>query len=287
MKKGWIVVNGFLYTNKFSELTRMFSVAAVKYQIKLEVKSNSELYTGIFELDASVPKPDFVLFWDKDVILARYLELSGIPVYNSSQGIEICDDKRKTYTALFEAGLPIPDTISAPMTYENIGYTSFDFLKHMEQALGYPMIIKEAFGSFGEQVYKVGNRKQMKQIVTDLQKIPFLFQRYVSTSCGQDVRIQVVGDQVIAAMRRFSDKDFRANITYGGSKELYEPDEQACELAIRACRAVHCDFGGVDLLFAEDGFVVCEVNSNAHFKNLYDCTGINTADYIMKYISEQ
>lgn len=281
---GWIVVNGFLYTNKFSELTRMFGAAAFKHQIYLEVKSNAEIYTGIFEMDKSIEKPDFVLFWDKDVILAKYLEISGIPVYNSSTAIEICDDKRKTYTALLEAGLPIPATISAPMTYENIGYPSLDFLKEYEKKLGYPIIIKEAFGSFGEQVYKVENRKELKKLVMELQKTPFLFQQYISTSCGQDVRIQVVGDQVVASMRRFSDKDFRANITYGGSKELYVPDDRTCELAIQACRAVGCDFGGVDLLFTENGFTVCEVNSNAHFKNLYDCTGVNTAEYIMEYI---
>ncbi|MCM1245099.1 MAG: RimK family alpha-L-glutamate ligase [Roseburia sp.] len=285
--RGWIIVNGFLYTSKFSELTTMFLEAAEKYQIHLDVVFNSEVYTGVFEMRKGLKKPDFVLFWDKDVILARYLELSGIPVYNSSKAIEICDDKRKTYTALFEARLPIPQTVSAPMTYENIGFPSLEFIRRFEAGLGYPMIIKEAFGSFGEQVYKVDNRKQMKKIVSDLQHTPFLFQKYISTSCGQDVRLQVVGDKVIAAMRRFSDQDFRANITYGGSKEKYEPDEKACELAIRACRAVGCDFGGVDLLFGENGFVVCEVNSNAHFKNLYDCTGVNTAEYIMEYISSQ
>ncbi len=287
MKSGWIVVNGFLYTNKFSELTRMFVKAAVKKNIHLDVKSNTEIYTGIFEMEKTVRKPDFVLFWDKDIILARYLELSGIPVYNSSQAIEICDDKRKTYTSFMEAGLPIPKTVSAPMTYENIGFPQVDFLEPIEKGLGFPVIVKEAFGSFGEQVYKVEDHESLVRIVGDLQKTPFLLQQYISTSCGQDVRIQVVGDKVVAAMRRFSDKDFRANITYGGSKELYHPDDNACELAIRACRAVGCDFGGVDLLFGENGFVVCEVNSNAHFKNLFDCTGVNTAEFIMEYISQQ
>lgn len=284
---GWLIVNGFLYTNKFSELTRMLVGAAVKRKIRLEVKANTEIYTGIFEMNPKVKKPDFVLFWDKDVILAKYLEISGIPVYNSSKSIEICDDKRKTYTALLEAGIPIPQTISAPMTYENIGFSKLDFLNVYENRLGFPMIVKEAFGSFGEQVYKVDNREQLEKIVGELQKTPFLVQKYIGTSCGQDVRIQVVGDKVVAAMRRFSDKDFRANITYGGSKERYKPDAKACELAIKACRAVGCDFGGVDLLFAPNGFLVCEVNSNAHFKNLYDCTGVNTAEAIIDYISSK
>lgn len=283
--RGWLVVNGFFCTGKFTELTEMFVAAAERKGICLEVRSNSEIYTGIFELDPAVSRPDFVLFWDKDVILARYLELSGIPVYNSSRSIEVCDDKRKTYLSLLEAGIPIPRTISAPMTYENVGFPSLDFVDSLEGGLGYPLIVKEAFGSFGEQVYMAGNRGELERILKAIEKKPFLLQQYISSSRGQDLRLQVVGDQVVAAMRRYSDHDFRANITSGGHMEGYEPEEAACLLAVRACQAAGCDFAGVDLLFTEDGFLVCEVNSNAHFKNLYDCTGINTADYIMEYIS--
>ncbi len=283
--RGWLVVNGFLYTGKFTELTEMFVAAAERKGIYLEVRSNREIYTGIFELDHAVPRPDFVLFWDKDVILARYLELSGIPVYNSSRSIEVCDDKRKTYLSLLEAGIPIPRTISGPMTYENVGFPSLDFVDSLEGGLGYPLIVKEAFGSFGEQVYMAENREELERILKAIERKPFLLQQYISSSRGQDVRLQVVGDQVVAAMRRYSDNDFRANITSGGHMEGYEPEEAACLLATRAARAVGCDFAGVDLLFTEGGFLVCEVNSNAHFKNLYECTGINTADYIMEYIS--
>ncbi len=285
--RGWIVVNGFLYTHKFSEMTRMFSTSAIRNQIHLDVVSNSEICTGIFEMNKKLEKPDFVLFWDKDVTLARYLEISGIPVFNSSEGIANCDDKRKSYTAFLEHKIPIPATIVAPLTYENIGYPSLEFLEPIERVLGFPMIVKEAFGSFGEQVYKAENREKLEKIVTDIQKSPALFQKYVATSCGQDVRAQVVGDKVVAAMRRFSDHDFRANITCGGNKEAFELDDKGCELAVRACQALGCDFGGVDLLFTKHGFCVCEVNSNAHFKNLYDCTGVNTADYIMDYIYEK
>ena len=285
--RGWLVVNGFLCTGKFTELTEMFLAAAERKGICLEVRSNSEIYTGIFELDPSVSRPDFVLFWDKDVILARYLELSGIPVYNSSRSIEVCDDKRKTYLSLLEAGIPVPRTISGPMTYENVGFPALDFLDSLEGGLGYPLIVKEAFGSFGEQVYMAENREDLERILKAIERKPFLLQQYISASRGQDLRLQVVGDQVVAAMRRYSDNDFRANITNGGHMEGYEPEETACLLAVRACQAAGCDFAGVDLLFTENGFLVCEVNSNAHFKNLYDCTGTDTADYIMEYISSR
>ncbi|MFW5676022.1 MAG: ATP-grasp domain-containing protein, partial [Acetivibrio ethanolgignens] len=63
--------------------------------------------------------------------------------------------------------------------------------------------------------------------------------------------------------------------------KAYEPTEEEKRLAVRACQALGLDFAGVDILFGEAGPVVCEVNSNAHFKNIYDCTGVNVAEHIL------
>lgn len=282
---GWLVVNGFLKNNKFNELTQLFLQAAKNNRIILQVKENKEY---LADIDRGIEeKPDFVIFWDKDLLLAEYLELEGIPVYNSSRAIAICDDKRETHMALRKAGVPMPRTIMAPMTYEAVGFTSLDFISEIENRLKYPMIIKEAFGSFGEQVYKADDRETLLEILAQCNTEKLLFQEYIACSCGKDVRLQVVGEKVVAAMFRHSETDFRANITAGGKMDAYEPSEQERLLALQAARAVGADFAGVDLLFGEKGPLVCEVNSNAHFKNLLDCTGVNTADEIFQYIQEK
>ena len=86
-------------------------------------------------------------------------------------------------------------------------------------------------------------------------------------------------------MYRYNDNDFRANITNGGSMKPFAPTPEMADMAVSACKALDLDFAGVDILFGEDDTpILCEVNSNAHFKNLYDCTGINTADAIMRHI---
>ena len=90
----------------------------------------------------------------------------------------------------------------------------------------------------------------------------------------------------MASMLRYNDNDFRANITNGGSMEKYNPTKEEVKMAIDTCKALNLDFGGVDILFGENGPILCEVNSNAHFKNIYDCTGENVADYIIEYINE-
>ena len=277
---GLLVVNRFLHNGKFDELTELFQLAASEQSITLDTIGND--CWGI-----SLDSYDFILFWDKDILLADWMAGQRILVFNSGRAIELCDDKRKTWMSLEQAKIPTPRTIPAPMTYSNIGYTDTSFIQEIEKTLHFPMIVKEAFGSFGQQVYLIHNHHQLEQKVKELQGIPFLFQEYIEESKGRDIRLQVVGDEVIASMYRYSDSDFRANISAGGHMKSYEPSQEEKELAIRACHAVGADFAGVDLLFAGEKRVVCEVNSNAHFKNIMDCTGVNTAQAIMEYIKKR
>lgn len=281
---GWLIVNGFLQSNKFHELTDMFRKAAEETDIELTVIANSELLANTGKI--TVNKPDFAIFWDKDIPLGKYLEQMGIRLYNSSSCVRVCDDKRLTHMALMAENLPMPHTIIAPMTYHNIGFTNLDFLKRVGEELSFPLIMKEAFGSFGEQVYWIENESELLKRVKDSAVTELLFQEYIAGSHGRDVRLQVVGNRVVASMYRFSENDFRANITAGGEMRAYEPTVEECTLAIRAAKAVGATFAGVDLLFGEEGPLVCEVNSNAHFKNLLLCTGINVAKEILQYIKE-
>lgn len=299
MITGWLIVNEFLQNNKFSELTTLFLEAAQKEKVELSVHTNAEVYHMFPPLGKisycekekirQSLKIDFVIFWDKDIFLARFLEELRIPVYNGSESIAVCDDKRKTQEAIWKAGLPMPQTIFAPMTYDSIGFTNYKFLDSIEEKLGYPMVVKEAFGSFGEQVYLVHNRDELQErIEHNVSSYQLLFQEYIETSKGRDVRLQVVGEEVVAAMYRYSEHDFRANITAGGQMKAYLPTEKERALALAAAKAVKADFAGVDLLFGKDDtYLVCEVNSNAHFKNLLTCTGVNTAEKMLSYIKKQ
>ena len=86
-------------------------------------------------------------------------------------------------------------------------------------------------------------------------------------------------------MRRSTDGDFRSNLTRGGAMEPYTPTEAEAALAIRAAKLLGLDFAGVDVLFGKDGPIICEVNSNPHFKTTLECTGVNMADEIMQHIA--
>jgi len=285
--KGILVVNEYLRTGKFNEIHSWLLEAADKYGIALEMRSNAEMLAVIGEDAVNTDREaDFILFLDKDTRLALYLEKLGYPVFNSSRAIGICDDKALTHLILMNSGVPMPETMIAPFTFENIGYTNYDFLKRVADRLAYPLIVKECFGSFGQQVYLINSYDELLAKMKDIGPKPVIFQRFIKSSFGRDIRLQVVGDKVIAAIYRYSDKgDFRANLTNGAKMKPYIPTDRQCELALQACKLIGLDFAGVDILFGENEEpLVCEVNSNAHFKNIYDCTGINAAEAIIKHI---
>jgi RimK family alpha-L-glutamate ligase len=180
----------------------------------------------------------------------------------------------------------MPRTILAPKTFDNIGYTNYNFLKDVVDRLGFPLVLKECFGSFGQQVYLIRDEEELLAQVKQIGTRPMLFQEYLESSFGRDIRLQVVGGKVIAGMYRYSEGgDFRANLTIGGKMRPYPPSERQCELAIHSCETIGLDFAGVDLLFGKDEEpIVCEVNSNAHFKNIYDCTGVDAAEAMITHI---
>lgn len=291
--KAWLVVNGFLKMEKFQEIYQWLCEAGQKHHIDITMKTNQELLVDCKKQKAGIlqekEQVDFVLFWDKDIRLARMLESIGYRVFNSAQAIENCDDKGLTHEILSVQHIPTPRTILAPMTYPNIGYTNLKFLDNVIKELGLPLVIKENFGSFGAQVYLCSTIEEVHKKTKELEGKAILYQEFIKETNGRDVRLQIVGNKVVAAMERTAKEgDFRANITNGGKMTPYYPTKAEEKLAIDACRRLLVDFAGVDLLFLEGGFsLVCEVNSNAHFKNIYDCTGVNVADSIMEYIVEK
>lgn len=293
----WLVVNGFIHTEKFRQIFEWLVQAAEKQGCRLEIKTNAQLLPQLVmgaeyrhskdDAERQFPwkrTPQFVVFWDKDVRLARLLEKCGLRLFNHAQSIEACDDKARTFLELQGSGIRMPRTIIAPKTFRQEGYLELDFLQAVEEQLDYPMVVKECYGSFGQQVYLAQNRQEAEKCLRRIQNRPCLFQEYIAASKGHDIRIQMVGEQAVAAMRRYNAHDFRANITNGGSMEPYEPSKEQAETAQKVMRMLNLDFAGIDLLFGEDGEpVLCEVNSNAHFVNICKCTGVNAAEDIIRH----
>ncbi len=286
--KGILAVNGFLSSNSFKELYGFFLDAAKKHNVELELVKNSELLFDAANKNLLFSKEaDFIVFWDKDIRLAKQLESVGFKLYNSAHAIELCDDKSLTHIALSNCNIPMPKTVIAPLTYAGIGYTDTEFLNNVCDYLKFPIVVKECCGSFGQQVYLTHTLDELKRLTSEKAGIPLIFQEFVKTSISRDIRLYVVGGKVVASMlRENTNGDFRANVANGGKVSPYMPTESEIDVALRACEELSLTFGGVDILFGKDGTpLLCEVNSNAHFAGLLECTAVNAADAIMEFIT--
>ena len=312
MKQGWLIVNEYLDTEKFLEIRKLFLSGAEKKNVKLTVYTNADFAV---DLSGAVVKsrafdegePEFIIFYDKDITLAAALEKMGYRLYNSADAIDVCDSKVKTATRISEynlnckddeAKILMPKTYKVPFTYENIGIKdsySFDFLEYVEKDLceaekgalsgAYPMIIKESNSSFGMGVHLAGSREEAVKLICEYGNKECIIQEYLSYSSGRDYRLQMVSDKCVCAMMRSNENDFRANITNGGKMSEYKPTDEDLSLARNVMKCLKLDFAGIDIMHDKSGRAVfLEANSNAHFKNIYDLTGINAAEKMIEYI---
>lgn len=288
MRHGLLVVNAFLHSAKFDELYNILLDSATACGMELSLRTNEQL-CAVVDSDAFDAEAfDFVLFWDKDVALATQLEQRGLPVFNSADSILRCDDKALTYLTLKRVGLPMPRTLLAPKTFPAVGYPTTAFVDAAAETLGFPLVLKECFGSFGQQVYLCRDVESLRAKVLSLAGTPMLFQQLVTESWGRDVRINVVGGRVVASILRTSrNGDFRSNLTLGGTMENYTPTAAESALALDAVQALGLTFAGVDVLFGRDGPLLCEVNSNAHFKTTLACTGVNMAAELFRHLADR
>lgn len=282
MKTFFVIYNGFWNKVPPDPVVRL-ETALLKAGVVVRVLKNTECAVTLASEISVEPMcaGDVVLFWDKDTRLARALESAGISVYNSAAAVALCDDKSETHRVLAQGGIPMPKTLLAPMTYVEVDEPIEPFLAAAESKLGFPLVVKECFGSLGEQVYLAKTREQLRSLAYGMRHRPFLLQEFIRDAAGEDKRLYVVGDRVVAAMKRVNPSDFRANIAHGGKALAYTPTPEEEMLAVRSCRLLGLHFGGVDLL---QGGLVCEVNSNAQMAGIISCTGVDIANIIVQEV---
>ena len=227
------------------------------------------------------------VYFDKDVITGLRLELSGIRLYNNIGSIELCDDKRRTGEQL-RRDLNVPKTINAPLLFADDPQFRKEFAQKTAEILGFPMVGKLAFGSLGQQVRLIHSSEELEACCNEWNGTPHLFQEYVASSKGKDVRIYVVDGQAVAAMERCNESDFRSNIGAGGHGKKITPPEGFEQTAIDACALLGLDFGGVDLLYGSKGEpIICEVNSNALFNELNIVCNVHIEKHIADVVRKK
>ncbi len=271
---GWI-----LYTQPESIRNRAYidryRVACEKYGLSIQLG----IYEPPREWDAACRqrlaglaafgKARFAINRTRDFHLAQELEKLGVQVYNPSQIAELGNDKAKACQFMQAKGVPVMPAayhIQAPPPW-------------------YPAVVKSRTGHGGTQVYYIKDEKgwqDWKQGVCQ-PNVQYMVQQAAS-DLGRDVRVYVIGSQIIAAVMRSSTKDFRSNYCLGGNVELYDLDAQGRRLVGQALSGLTVGMAGIDFIFHHGQMVFNELEDMAGARSLYLLSDCDIVDEYINFI---
>jgi ribosomal protein S6--L-glutamate ligase/gamma-F420-2:alpha-L-glutamate ligase len=286
MKKGLILVNAFYVSDSVKKQSTALKEEFLRRGVDVDIKQINEaaIYIEKGDIVNKYQGYDFCLFLDKDKHISHMLEKIGLKLFNNPDAIEDCDDKMLTYIKLSNNGILMPKTISSPLCYFDADTKSFQ--NKVLEELGLPLIIKQNYGSLGKQVYKIESKEEFYKVSTSLKYLPHLYQSFIASSEGKDIRVILINHQVVAAMERKNPNDFRSNIALGGhGTKIDKLDPRFEETAIKASEILNLDYCGVDIMIGENGEpILCEVNSNAFFNEISKVTGIDVCKKLVDYL---
>ena len=245
-------------------------------------KQNRITYHGqpIEDLDIVIPRLSRTTAQYGEEVVAHF-EWIGTSVINRSKAIATARHKFRSLRILAQHGLPIPPSLT-------VG--SAAFLENAVADIGeYPFILKPFYGTHGRGVMLLDTPTSLTSTVDTLCDLhhDYVIQAFVKEAGGVDIRVLVVGDEAIAAMKRSAPSgEFRANIHKGASGEAVTLPEEYTRLAIKATAALELELAGVDLLETDEGPVVLEVNPSPGFEELQSVTGIDIAAAIIEFATK-
>ncbi len=289
--RGLIVINGYPNGEKFYRQAECIRLALKKAGLETDILKNGEVFALIDQKGKCkhnlASKYAFAVYLDKDKYLGKMLEKAGLRLFNRAEAVEICDDKMTTYLALNCSDLTLAESISAPLCYTPNAKPNETFLQNIAQKLGFPLVAKKSYGSFGAGVQLVHGMPELQKVEEEWLYIPHFYQRYIAESSGRDIRVIVVGGKALGGMERVAQKgEFRSNIELGGVGRKIELTETEKKAAETAAKTLNLDYCGVDILQTLKEPIICEVNSNAFFEGFEKATGIPVAEAYAEYIAK-
>ncbi len=282
-----------------TEQAKTYAVNRLKEEAKKQGIQFRVVNPKKFELIEPRPENKTVLYNNKyikapDCVIARgktnyfyyavirYLENMGVYVVNSAKSIDESKDKLKTIQILATNNIPIPKTMFAKLPLD---------ISFIKKEFSFPLIMKTTIGSQGKGVVLCEKSSQLEDIIdfttgsSAEQELNVIFQEFISSSKGRDIRVFLVGGRPIGAMLRTAVADgFKANYSIGGSVENFPLNPELEWLAVESTRLLGLEIAGVDILFDKKGYRICEVNSSPGFKGFEEATGINVPQEIFRYL---
>ena len=213
--------------------------------------------------------------------VVRQFETMGCYCLNSSEAITASRDKLKSLQILAQAGINMPVTGYASHTMDIEGV--------IEKVGSVPLVMKLLQGTQGQGIVLAETRKAAESVMSAFRQLEadILVQEFIKESSGTDIRALVVGNRVVAAMRRIAPEgEFRSNVHRGGKAEHVKLNPEEEKLAVVAAQVLGLRVAGVDLMRSNRGPLVLEVNSSPGLQGIEDSSGVDVAGEIIRFIEK-
>lgn len=268
-----------IYNQKYIEF---YIEEGKKLGITIKLVLIEELDFGIYQdewyltIMGETPRyPDFVICRAIYPLLSKQLELMGIRVFNSSFVSEICNDKAKTYQFLAKSGIKMIDS----NFYLNSQLK--EVLKNVKQ----PTVIKAVEGHGGSQVFLVETPSN-DEIIKGIGNSNVVVQPLIGSKY-QDLRVYVIGKEIIAAVLRTAREGFKANFSLGGEVSLYDLSEEEQRLVYKIINQFDFGLVGIDFIIDDQNELIFnEIEDVVGSRMLYKCSDINIVELYLKHICD-
>lgn len=219
--------------------------------------------------------PDIAVVRTIDPLLSSHLESLGISVFNSAHVARICNHKGLTHHEIQKLSIPMVDTYF---------YTSGYLPEY--PPLAFPFVVKNVHGKGGKEVFFIESKlewsRQKEQLTHDI------ILQSSDVQLGKDLRVYVLGKDIVAAVLRESTGDFRANYTLGGSASLYRLNEYEKDMIRLICNHIDFDLVGIDFLISKNGELLFnEIEDIVGSRMLSKLVDINLLERYTEHIIEK
>ena len=276
-------INGYII-EKYNKMTNAYTCnrlveEAVKLGIDLKILGIHDsmiLENEIINNGVKLEKRDFVINrykWGKEKDEINSLALKS---YNSLNAYNIYINKYEQVKRLRSEEFIVPKYLlgTAMLKFEKIA-----------EILGTPFVAKGLESSMGEQISLIEKEEDLYEICKQYgMEKEWLFEEFVTTSFGRDMRFYSIRGEVVACMLRKSQGDFRANVALGANVEAFEITPEIRQIARDIYEQTELDFLGIDLLFGKDKPYFCEINVMPGIEGIEKATGVNVAKKIVETI---
>ncbi len=250
------------------------------YEPHFSIGDNELLYDGqsLPQIDVIIARPNFIEEPSLHTSVLSALREKGYRIVNGNASFVRCKNKLEQ-TRLFQThNIPHPKSLITHKPSLTLAAA---------KSLGFPVILKVAFGAIGKGVFYIPDELSCRPIAEYLairDRNPVIVQEFIKEAAQSDLRAFVVGGKIIAAMERHAPNgDVRSNTSNGGRGMSLELTKEEHDLALQVTKLFELEIAGVDLIRSDRGPLVLEINANPGFKELEQVSGIDVAGAIVEY----